>query len=579
MELEAQVEALTALLQAQGIQDPASLAEDLVPAWTGSNPRKRRLVNGGPPSASVSVTTVQTAHTPTDLEPMTLDLLDANITYDGQQQLLDRYIEEQVPALPLIPLPSDTTLDWLRAEKPMLLYAVVYAAGPGMLDVDVQERVALPLLDRMARYRAREDSGGASASVVMEALLSMQIASLWYRSPKRHVDPLNVFRLLESASEFASRLGGEDMATQSIDGIDSSEIWRSRLVSYLLGSAMAIFGRKKSAIEWTHDHNLCLVQLQYSPLSKPSDPWLSQLVRAERLCDQVAEQMDLFKPEVYTDLTEPAMKLRVQNCRNKILNWRMTVPRSLRTPTLLFWEHMATVLMHEPVLYTPSNGRTWTAPYLSETFSVTDFPAPSTVTEEHITAIFELTTAAQGMLEIILAFDTRTLLALPGLLFTPRAAYALSILAKLYIAVSAPGSTLGVTIDGSMLLVGEYADKMIAAGKACRDIDERCVPARIMFAAISIKEWYLNFSGILSETADVNAPGTASLQPLNKLQPITPFAEIPSAIDATLDERPNDWNAYLQYGVGDNADFGFDMLFAGSASYEDMCNIDISSYL
>jgi hypothetical protein len=197
------------------------------------------------------------------------------------------------------------------------------------------------------------------------------------------------------------------------------------------------------------------------------------------------------------------------------------------------------------------------------------------VTEEYITAVFELTSSAQAMLDVFLSLDTTTVMALPGLLFSPRAAYALFILAKLFIATSAPGSTLGVALDGSMLLVGDYADRMIAAGTACREIDERCVPARILFAAVGIKEWYNNFISILGSAS--NTPGAVQSQELNSFQPAATFAELPPPLNPTSDQNANDWNTYLQYG--DSASFGFDLLFAGSSFYEEMQINDATSYL
>lgn len=196
---------------------------------------------------------------------------------------------------------------------------------------------------------------------------------------------------------------------------------------------------------------------QYSAISKPTDPWLSQLIRAEHICEQIAEQMELFDTTSYTELSDPAIRLKTQTCRNRILNWRMSIPSHVRTPTLLFWENLATAYMHEAVLHTATNKMSFAAPFVAENLSVTDFPAPALVTQDHITALFELTSAVQAMIDLYSNLDTETMVAMPGFLHSSRAAYALFLLAKLYIATTAPENSFGSVFDGSMTLVGDYA--------------------------------------------------------------------------------------------------------------------------
>lgn len=151
------------------------------------------------------------------------------------------------------------------------------------------------------------------------------------------------------------------------------------------------------------------------------------------------------------------MRLKTQTCRNLILNFRITIPNHLRTPSISFWEHLATAYLHEPLLHTATNKDSFAAPFVAEHLSVSDFPAPVDVTQDHITALFELTTSVQAMIDIYASHDADTLTAMPGFLHSSRAAYALFILAKIYVATAALGNTLGAVLDPSMTLVGEYA--------------------------------------------------------------------------------------------------------------------------
>lgn len=167
--------------------------------------------------------------------------------------------------------------------------------------------------------------------------------------------------------------------------------------------------------------------------------------------------MEFWDTTSCVDLSDPTVRLKTQTCRNLILNYRFTVPNHLRTSSLYFWEHLATVYMHEAVLHTATNKQSFAAPFVAENLSVSDFPAPAEVTQDHITALFELTTAAQAMIDVFTSTDTDTLAAMPGFLHSSRAAYALFILAKIYVATAAPGNTFGAVLDPNMTLVGEYA--------------------------------------------------------------------------------------------------------------------------
>lgn len=266
------------------------------------------------------------------------------------------------------------------------------------------------------------------------------------------------------------------------------------------------------------------------------------------------------------DMSEPSTRLKTQTCRNIILNWRMIIPSHVRTPVLLFWEHLATAYMHEAVLHTATNKQSFAAPFVAENLSVSDFPAPAVVTQDHITALFELTTAVQAMIDLFSSLDVETLVAMSGFLHASRAAYALFILAKLLVATMAPGNTLGSVFDGNMLLVGDYADKLIENGRRVRAVDERCAPARILFAADSIKTWYLNF---MSSIAPVSDQALEQLQQVSMSQTAVntmetaPVLEMPlseSNHDLDLAQTDLDWENFFYYS-SNTADFGLDMLF------------------
>ena len=155
------------------------------------------------------------------------------------------------------------------------------------------------------------------------------------------------------------------------------------------------------------------------------------------------------------------------------------------------------------------------------------------ISQEHITAVYELVTAAQAIIDLYVSLDITTLMALPGFLYTSRAAYANYVLAKLYIAVTAAGNTYGVIIDATMIQMEESTRKLVTLSESVHAVDRDCAAARILRASKRMLEWYQLY--------------TASLMP-------TPGASLAAAQPYVTEN----WN--LQY-TESAADFGLDALF------------------
>lgn len=175
-----------------------------------------------------------------------------------------------------------------------------------------------------------------------------------------------------------------------------------------------------AASDWSSHHDQCLLFVEYSPTSLPTDRWVGQYFRAEQLCDDVVKQMELANLSSYYDVSQAGMNIKIQHCKNQILNWKVKIPQMLRVPSLIMWEHVAIAYMYEVVLHTPTNKRSFAAPFVAENLSCSDFPTP-VVTQDHITAVYELLSALHAIIDITSSFDAMTAIALPGLLYASRA--------------------------------------------------------------------------------------------------------------------------------------------------------------
>ncbi len=159
---------------------------------------------------------------------------------------------------------------------------------------------------------------------------------------------------------------------------------------------------------------------------------------------------------------------------------------------LAFWANVMTMYLHEPVLHTSTNKQSFSAPFIAEKLSVTDFPKPF-VTQEHLTSVTALKTASHAIIDLYTALDLQTAMALPAVQFAARVLYALYILVKIHIASTAYGNTFGALIDPETLQIDSCIDKMAATARAIGDVDDRCGQYRILQAVTRMREWLTTF--------------------------------------------------------------------------------------
>ena len=188
--------------------------------------------------------------------------------------------------------------------------------------------------------------------------------------------------------------------------------------------------RKPNPQLWTEHDDRTLEMLAYSTYGVPTDLLLCQFVRAERLCERIAVQSNLYNFSINNDVSDPITQSTMQGLQNEITDWKVQIPSRVSSPSLTFWEHVATIYLHESVLHSATNKKSFAAPYLSERLSATDFPAPL-VTQEHVASLHAIKNASHALLNLFSVFDMSNLIALPALLYIARIAYGQFILVKL----------------------------------------------------------------------------------------------------------------------------------------------------
>lgn len=344
----------------------------------------------------------------------------------------------------------------------------------------------------------------------------MQAAVLYYRTTKHHTH-IAAWQFIELAGGLAEDIGiGGPQRPPSLSCpaggpyIDSSEAWRTWLVCHMLSATLALFMRKPNPSNWDHRDSQSLEMMEYSYFKMDTDELLGQHIRAERLCDVIATEQCLYDNAPTVDITEPAVQTQMRRLADSITDWTAQIPRAIDGPEMRFWENVAHLYMHEPVLHTPTNKSSFAAPFIAPRISVTDFPKPL-VCQEHIISIYKIKDCAHAVLDVFGQFDAAYFAAMPAMYFPGRVAYAMYLLGKLYVAATAPGNTFGAFLDPDSLMLEVYLEKMMQMHARVAAIDEWCGQARILSASFKMREWFQNYRTKIAPSLEVQSTSQSQI--------------------------------------------------------------------
>ena len=267
-ELEAQVESLSKLLQAQklgvatAIKDEEGGSVRSADTPTTDSSKKRRLNNNDSRET---------------LAESEVNDVDHVVPQALQRTIFDRYVNEVIPRFNLVPLPQPYDYDTLRSKEPLLLQAVMYAGCLGILPADAQDEVGRVLTARlMMAVESRVKSIGLVSAI--------QLTSLWYRFPRHHSN-LTPQLLTQLAVDVATDIGiagserpanpGRSSTAVQADSIEARKSW---LVSYLGSTFHSVILRTKivNPIVWSFHEDTALLVLDYSIDDSVSNRLLAQ---------------------------------------------------------------------------------------------------------------------------------------------------------------------------------------------------------------------------------------------------------------------------------------------------------------
>ncbi|KAH7305126.1 hypothetical protein BKA65DRAFT_202429 [Rhexocercosporidium sp. MPI-PUGE-AT-0058] len=501
-ELEAQLEEMTRLLRMQELQESTSASTS--DAGTGSGSRTSPGTPGSLDTRTVQPRGIERGSKKRRLEGASVDYgslnrnarsleVDNVAPIEMQKQLLEKYKNEMQP---VFPFPVNHDYEVLREQHPLLLQAIVFAACPGVLSVDDQDEVTMIAVKLAAPDKIAK---GEKSLEVLQALLMI---SFWYRPPRNQVH-VAIDRNLNAAIELAEELGLSKSesalgiaACEPNDKINSADAWRTWNLCYLLASSLGSCMRFPPKIEWNVDMEMKLSSLEYGRDAVPTDGLLCQFVRAERLCERIAVEAGYSTADTTLQVTDHA---KIRNIQNLIIDRKAQLFSSNSTPALRMYENIATLYLYECILHTPTNKRSFAAPYVAERLSLTDFPAPI-VTPDHIPFLYGLRDACHTALNAIIGLDFRDIAFAPMVTFTAKIFYAQWLLIKLYVAVTGPGNTYGAFISAESLQIEHYLEKISGIGdKICAIDPEHMGGKGLQQSTKKIREWVFNCDFLRAE--------------------------------------------------------------------------------
>ncbi|KAK6408246.1 hypothetical protein LTR95_018451 [Oleoguttula sp. CCFEE 5521] len=504
--------------------------------------------------------------------------LDSLVPLDVQQIILDRYKFQISRLYPVVPLHPACGLTELKVMSPILLHAIIFASAHGILSIEDFDAVALSFIATIATEVL------TAGKKSMELLQALQVACLWYCAPQLHDNITTLIQFTHAAKTIAVNLGcGGELDPPSeyapSDLVEGSTIPAKRawLVCFVVETNSLFHSRRPSDQRWTAQHSACLDGLDDSGNAGPVDRLLAHQIRGERLCLSIMQRLALAESIPSATIGEPLTTLTVQDLESKILEWRSGIPTDLMHPNLQTLGYTAEILLHEAVLHTDTNKQSFAVPYLPHRLLIGGFPAP-VVNQYNTYSLQALNRACHNAIDSGCSVSKEDFLSLPYFLFAPRIAYAVFILAKIYIAVTAPGNTFGAIMTADEVRLDHYL-------AVCADFDRRTeydrspgAATRILKGVPMLRVWLAQYeqqSALFSETID-NAYDSEALQhpPASGTFSMLPVGSSKSVLEtALLTDIDYNWDGFLD--LGPNAgDFSLTDFFSFAEMDGSMGNVD-----
>ncbi|KAK5165754.1 uncharacterized protein LTR77_008677 [Saxophila tyrrhenica] len=425
------------------------------------------------------------------------------ISPDMAAQTFHRYCSKLAPNLPAVVFPSGTTAEQVFREKPILYVCILSAASHGNLHPDIAKKLTREAVGAIADCVVR--SGAKS----LELIQAMQVFALWYKPPEK-AEQTNFYQIIHMAAVMALDIGlgkrfnpakaergfgGRNakyapgpgkMLPQDSDTVEARRAW---LGCYYLCASASMVLRRPNLVRWTNYMKECIEVLESHPDALPSDKVFCQYVKIQHICEEIGLQFLMDDNTANISITDPKVTYALNILETQLKHWKENIPANLRTPNLMFFEHVTSLYLHEIALHFDHNVEDFRMPFTEASLKSVNNTS-DTLTQNQIAALEACHRAAHGILDTMLGFDIHVVKTLPMLIYFVRCIYALVILIKMHVAVCTPGSELGKMMKPEDLRVEYYMDSLITMFSFVAKEEEFRPHPKILRILNVLREWF-----------------------------------------------------------------------------------------
>ncbi|KAK0733980.1 hypothetical protein B0T26DRAFT_736788 [Lasiosphaeria miniovina] len=415
------------------------------------------------------------------------DIIDQGIiTLAEAGEFLERYTDRMSPHMPGIVFPAGTTVDDLRAARPVLFLAIMTAAS--------NERPNLQRVLTKQLMQVLADKIVVVGEKRLELVQALQVSVIWYWPPERF-EELKFYQLVHMAAVMAMDIGlgrkkqakagfrkhilqsWRDHPFRKLTPPDPTtiEARRAWLTCFFLSASTSMALHRPNLIRWSPFMTECVDVLESSPLAAPTDKYLCQLVWTHRLAEEVGIHFSMDDPMTTPNIADSRTQYALRGFERELDKFRTSTPQELRQRNLYMHELATQNEFGDEGKMIPTN----------ENQDALDIP----LTPAHISALSACLTAIDGIFEIFLSLEVEAIRCLP-IFYLVRVAYATVVLIKIYFAASSPKSELGKVIDKDNMKVEQHLDNLREKFRAAAT-DEKSRPAsKFLIVLVMLRSWF-----------------------------------------------------------------------------------------
>ncbi|KAL9599554.1 MAG: hypothetical protein Q9179_003515 [Wetmoreana sp. 5 TL-2023] len=439
------------------------------------------------------------ATTPNSISPSQeyTDVVDRKILDAAlASEMFEYYVQKMAGHMPLVVFPPETPAGAIRKHRPILFLAILSVAS-GQTHPDIQRVLAKEIM------RAFADQIIYKGEKSLELIQALQVLTIWHWPEENR--EVQTYQLIHMAAVMAIDIGlgkhvkgGREpyhalwknpprakMSSQASESPDSRRAW---LGCYLLCASAAMGLRRTNLIRWNSQLDECLNFLNTSPEALPSDSVLVDLVRLQRLADDVGNQISADDSSS-VGLPDVKTQYALKGFERQMKDWEQQTSKQINSMSLPFNFHAANLYMHEFAMHLDQTLEYPGSSRQRENQEEKGKPRPEVLTTAHVGALTTCLTSIHGMFDTFLRSTAEDIRTVPVYCFV-RVAYATVLLIKMYFAATSPDSEFGKVISSDDMRVEDYIRRLrelLQAGGA----SGRYQPAHCFALAMSLLQtWF-----------------------------------------------------------------------------------------